>query len=149
MWIFYCIILSQLFPVFTPYSCKWRHCVLGELLISLGNIMMQIILCYDVYDIYFTFRILSGRNTQNNSCKNVKLWRNNVISPLSCCEPLQCWLFRIGREFNCPFMIIISYILYYINSHKVSSRNSKDLYVKMTFNEQTMIISTPFWYLPW
>ena len=105
---FYCSTLSQLFPVFTPYSCQWRDCALGDILISLGKIIMPIILCSDVYYLYFMFRRLSGRNTQNNSCKNVEQWRNSAISPLSCCEPLWCWWFRIGREFNCPFMIVIS-----------------------------------------
>ena len=85
---FYCSTLSQLFLVFTPYSCQWRDCALGELLISLGNIIIPIILFYDVYPIYFMFIILSVLNTQNNSCKNVEQWRNSVISPLSCCEPL-------------------------------------------------------------
>ena len=31
---------------------------MGELLISLGKILMSIILCYDVYPFYFTFIIL-------------------------------------------------------------------------------------------
>ena len=75
------------------------------------------------------------RKTQNNSCKNVEQWRNSVISPLSCCEPLSCWWFQIGRAFNCPFMIVISWIFSFINSQKVSSRNTQDLYVKMTFNK--------------
>ena len=105
---FYCSTLSQLFPVFTPYSCQWRDCALAELLISLGNIIMLIIICSDVYALYFMFRRLSGRNTQNNSCKNVEQWRNSVISPLSYCEPLWCWWFRIGRSFNFPFLIVIS-----------------------------------------
>ena len=49
---------------------------MGEILIYLGKIIMPIILCYNVYSLYFTFRILSGWNTQNNSCKNVEQWRN-------------------------------------------------------------------------
>ena len=43
---FYCNTLSQLFPVFTPYSCQWRDCALGELLISLGKIIITIIVTY-------------------------------------------------------------------------------------------------------
>ena len=69
---FYCSTLSQLFLVFTPYSCQWKDCALGELLIYLGNIIMLIILCYDLYALYFMSRRLSGQNTQNNSCKNVE-----------------------------------------------------------------------------
>ena len=146
---FYCSTLSQLFPVFTPYSCQWRDCALGELLISLGKIIMPIILCYDVYYMYFIFIILSCQNTQYNSSKNVEQWRNSVIPPLSCCEPLQCWWFQIGRDFNYQFMIWISSIFFFIHSQKFSSWNSQELSVKMTFNEQTMTISTPFWYMPW
>ena len=69
---FYCSTLSQLFQVFTPYSCQWRDCALGELLISLGNIIMPIILCVDVYALYIMIIRLSGRNMKNNSCKNVE-----------------------------------------------------------------------------
>ena len=77
---FYCSTLSQLYLVFTPYSCQWRDCTLGELLISFWNIIMPIILFFYVYSIYFTLKILSGVNTQNNSCKHVEQWRNSVIS---------------------------------------------------------------------
>ena len=37
---FYYNIFSQPFPVFIVYSCSWRDCALGELLISLGKIIM-------------------------------------------------------------------------------------------------------------
>ena len=88
---FYCSTLSQLFPIFTPYSCKWRDCALGELLSSLVKIIMIIILHYNLYSLCFMFIILSGLNTQNNSCKNVEQWRNIAISPIPCCKLLQSW----------------------------------------------------------
>ena len=144
MWILLLHHLSQLFPVFTPYSCQWRDCALGEILISLGKIIMKIILCYNLYSLYFIFIRLSGLNTQNNSCKNVEQWRNSVISPLSCCEPLYCWWFQIVRAFNCTFMIGINSIFSFIHYYKISSQNSQELYVKMTFNEKAMTISLHF-----
>ena len=75
---FYFNTLSQLFPVFTPYSCQWRDCTLGELLISLGKIIMPIILCYDVNSIYLNFMIFSGRNTE---IIHVKMSINEEIVP--------------------------------------------------------------------
>ena len=50
---------------------------MGEILISLGNITMQIILCADVYSLYFMFIILSGRNTK---IIHVKMLNNEEIA---------------------------------------------------------------------
>ena len=37
---FYCSTFPQASPIFIAYSCSWRDCALGELLISLGKIIM-------------------------------------------------------------------------------------------------------------
>ena len=37
---FYCRTFSQPFPVFMVYSCSWKDCALGELLCSLGELLM-------------------------------------------------------------------------------------------------------------
>ena len=37
---FYFSSFSQPFPIFIAYSCSWRDCTLGELLIYLGKILM-------------------------------------------------------------------------------------------------------------
>ena len=87
---FYCITFFQPFPIFIAYSCSWRDCALGELLIYLGKIIIPMILCSDLYSPLFKFIIFLGRKTQKKSCKNFEQRRNSVISPLSCCEPLQC-----------------------------------------------------------
>ena len=91
--------LSQLFPVFTPYSCQWRDCALGELLISSGNIIIIIILFYLVSDIYFMFIILSGLNSQKNSCKNVEQWRNSVIPHYLVVNHCNADDFELGEPF--------------------------------------------------
>ena len=73
---FYGSTLSQLFPFFTPYSCQWRDCTLGELLISLGKIIMTMIFCSDLYSLYFTFIILLG---QIPKIIHVKMLNNEEI----------------------------------------------------------------------
>ena len=55
--ILYCITFSQPFLVFMAYSCSWRDCALGELLI--------------IFSLFHVQNNLS-LNTQNNACKNVE-----------------------------------------------------------------------------
>ena len=85
---FYFSTLSQLFPVFTPYSCKWRDCALGELLIFLGKLLMIHYFIFWFKLFVFKFQHTLNSKCQNISFKNVKQWSNSVISPLSCCAPL-------------------------------------------------------------
>ena len=79
----FCNTFSQPFPIFMAYSCSWRDCALGEVLISLGKLIMN-----HYFIFWFKWYIFQFNNTLrskywNISCKNVNQWRNSAISPLS------------------------------------------------------------------
>ena len=85
---FYCSTLSTIsnfHTIFMPMEglrFRWDIDLFGEYYNA------NYIMCWCIFSIYYIYIRLSGRNIQNNSCKNVQQWRNSVISPLSCCEPL-------------------------------------------------------------
>ena len=54
-----------------------------------------------------------------------------------------------GRACPSPFLVVISLIFSIIHFYKVSCRNTKGFYVKVTINEQTMTISPLYWCMPW
>ena len=83
---FYCNTSFKTFPIFIAYSCSWRDCALGEILIYLGVIIMPNYFMF--WCKLFLFQVQKTLRSKywNISCKNVNQWRNSAISPLSCCE---------------------------------------------------------------
>ena len=98
---FSCNNFSQPFPIFIAHSCSWSDCALGELLISLGNILIPhyfMFWCkWSIFQVQNTFR----SKYHKISCKNVKQWRNSAISPLSCCAND----FKLGEIFIIHFLL--------------------------------------------
>ena len=95
---FCCNTFSQsTFPVFLAYSCSWRDCPLGEILISLGKIIMLHYFMFIFKFFLFQFQKTLRSKCQNISCKNVKQWRNSVVFPLSCCESIWCWWIQMYK----------------------------------------------------
>ena len=55
---------------------------------------------------------------------------------------------HFGRDYPDTFLIGISFVWYFIHSHKISGLNMKWLNVKVIINEQTMTISPLYWCFP-